>query len=655
MSDASLGDDVAAIARIDVVPTILEVICRSTGMGFAAVARVTEDRWIACAVRDQIGFGLTPGGELVVATTICDEIRDSGQRVVIDHVSEDTRYCHHPTPARYGLQSYISVPLRRVDGRFFGTLCAIDAKPARLNTPEIVGMFELFANLIALHLDAQERLAERERTLARTQLLVRLDEDLRTAAGASEALRHAADLLTSALGVTCRFVGLPASGYADDSTESSIAIPLRRDGESMMSLVVSSHGVREWQPWELDLAESVADRAWHASEKLRLARAKDDFLATLSHELRTPLNAVLGWARLLRTGTLPVEEIERALGSLERNAEAQARLVEDLLDMSRIVSGKLHLEQRQVDVATVVRDVIDEARPVAQCRKVALHAALFPPATVCGDAARLRQIVANLVSNAIKFTPAGGRVHVSLRSDDQSVELTVRDTGEGIDPRFLPFVFDRFAQADGGTTRQHAGLGLGLAVVRHLVDAHHGSITVASGGAGHGTAMVVTLPRDPTSETAHPAAGPGGPSKTLLEGIRVLVVDDDDDARQLLRVMLGQYGAEIRLAASAAFARAVLQAQQVDVLIADIGMPDEDGLTLVSTIGAMSTARAPVQCIAVTAYAGASERAAAFRAGFGWYITKPVDPAQLLSAVSAAGDRRRQDSRPASLRGDPRE
>ena len=642
MSEDSLGKDVAAIARIDVVPAILEVICRSTGMGFAAVARVTEDRWIACAVRDDIGFGLTPGGELVVATTICDEIRDSGQRVVIDDVSVDARYCDHPTPAKYGLQSYISVPLRRVDGRFFGTLCAIDPKPARLDTPEIVGMFELFANLISLHLDAQERLAERERALAHSQVLVRLDEGLRSAGDAGAALQHAVDLLGGTLGATCRFVDAALAGDAAAAGKASMAIPLRRDGEWTTSLSVSSREARDWQPWERELAQNVAERAWHTAERLRLAQAKDEFLATLSHELRTPLNAVIGWTRLLRTGSLPVEEIERALGSLERNAEAQARLVEDLLDMSRIVSGKLQLEQRRLDFATVVRDVLAEARPTAERRNVALHGGLFPSAAVCGEGARLRQVVANLVSNAIKFTPSGGHVNVGLRVHQDTVELSVDDSGAGIDPGFLPFVFDRFAQADSGMTRQHGGLGLGLAIVRHIAEAHRGSVEAASAGAGRGATFVLRLPVDLTSEHAQPStADPGHVDRILLTGMTVLVVDDDDDARHLLRVMLEQHGAAIRLAASAADARAVMADARVDVLIADIGMPEEDGVSFVRRMRAVSAGGAMPQAIAVTAYAGAREREWARQAGFGWYITKPVNPDELLSAVAAAVEQRR--------------
>ena len=643
MTTDTLADDVAAIARIDVVPSMLEVICRATGMGFAAVARVTQDRWIACAVRDEIAFGLTPGGELVVATTICDEIRDSGRHVVIDHVSSDAQFCRHPTPAMYGFESYISVPIRRVDGRFFGTLCAIDPKPARVNTPETVGMFQLFANLIALHLDAQEHLAERERSLARTQLLLQLAELLRTAATPADALGHAAELLASTLDAECRFVDLAAPiADANDPVASSMAIPLRRDVRCAASLLVSSRHARRWEAWEVELMETVADRAWYTAEKLRIARAKDEFLATLSHELRTPLNAILGWTRMLRSGTLPVDEIDQALASLERNADMQARLVEDLLDVSRIVAGKFQVERQLVDVSTVLEDLVRELGPAARARGIDMRTEPWAAAPVSGDATRLRQMLGNLMSNAIKFTQRGGRVHVGVSVNASTVELSICDTGQGIDRGFLPHVFDRFAQADAGTTREHGGLGLGLTIVRHLAEAHGGSVTAASAGPGLGATFVVSLPLSSDAE-AVPGTGsmPFHETGALLDGTQILVVDDHQDAQQLLRVMLEARGAEVRLAGSAAEAREALGRLSFDVLIADIGMPEEDGLAFMRSISAAPDPNGHVPSIAVTAYAGAAEREAALEAGFGWYLTKPIDERQLLEALAAARDRRR--------------
>jgi PAS domain S-box-containing protein len=370
-------------------------------------------------------------------------------------------------------------------------------------------------------------------------------------------------------------------------------------------------------------------------------RAKDEFLATLSHELRTPLNSMLGWSHMLRSATLPPETQHRGLESLERNAKAQAQLVEDLLDISRIVSGKLQIKSEEVNLTSVVSEAVDSARPAAAAKGVKLEFTCQPAdarIVLTGDSDRLRQIVWNLLSNAIKFTPEGGQVLVDLRHTGSVAKVIVRDTGEGIAAPFVEHVFERFRQADSTVTRRHGGLGLGLAIVRHLAEAHGGSVSAASPGEGRGATFTVRL-----AARAIPASGTNRPRRvnqpkgTALQGLRVLVVDDQPDARDLIRVVLELQGAGVTTAASAGEALHVLTHSPVDVLIADIGMPEQDGYSLIEAVRALGPARGgDVPAIAATAYATIRERARALEAGYGWHLAKPVDPDQLVAAVLTA-------------------
>jgi PAS domain S-box-containing protein len=374
----------------------------------------------------------------------------------------------------------------------------------------------------------------------------------------------------------------------------------------------------------------------------RASRMKDEFLATLSHEIRTPLNAILGWATILRSRRLGAEGAAQGLETIERSARLQAQMIDDLLDMSRIISGKLRLDVQRVDLADVLRAAAETVSPAAAAKDIRMQLVLDPQAgPVGGDPNRLQQVFWNLLSNAIKFTTKGGRVQVLLERIESHVEVSVNDTGEGIEPAFLPHVFDRFRQADATTTRRHGGLGLGLAIAKQVVELHGGTIGATSPGKGRGATFSVALPlsavqpeSEPPPERRHPA------TETLpvmseidvrLAGVRVLVVDDEPDARTLLRQLFEEHDAVVSTAASVAEAIAALQALRPDVLVSDIGMPDADGYTLIRRVRALPPeqgGRTPA--IALTAYARAEDRVRAIAAGFQHHLSKPIEPAELL-------------------------
>jgi CheY-like chemotaxis protein len=375
-------------------------------------------------------------------------------------------------------------------------------------------------------------------------------------------------------------------------------------------------------------------------------RLKDEFLAVLSHELRTPLNAILGWARMLRAGTLPEADVPRALETIERNAQAQAQLIEDLLDVSRIVSGKLRLDMRPVDIGEVIEEAVDTVRPTADARGVALTVAINHVGPVSGDGQRLQQVIWNLLTNSIKFTPQGGRIDVRVDQAASMVRLVVSDTGQGIDPEFLPHVFDRFRQASStpGQTRRK-GLGLGLAIVRHLVEAHAGTVSAASGGIGKGATFTVELPvmvgrTVLSTEPPHGYAPSALEANLSLSGVRVLVVDDDADAREMLKVALEQYGAAVRIAASAQEALQQVALEHPDVLVSDIEMPDTSGYELVRSLrhsDNQDLRRLPA--VALTAYARTEDRVKALLAGFQTHVPKPVEPAELVTVIASLAQR----------------
>jgi CheY-like chemotaxis protein len=372
---------------------------------------------------------------------------------------------------------------------------------------------------------------------------------------------------------------------------------------------------------------------------------KDEFLATLSHELRTPLSAILGWAEILRRGARDEATLRRGLETIERNARAQARLVDDLLDMSRIISGKVRLEVQAIDPASFVEAALETVGPAAQVKNIVLGKSLDPGAgAITGDPNRLQQVMWNLLSNAVKFTPAGGRVEVALERSGGDIAIRVHDSGIGIDPDFLPFVFDRFRQADASTTRRHGGLGLGLSIARQLVELQGGTIEVDSAGAGQGTTFTLRFPLRRAAAyapgKASAGAQPAGASlvdfaTADLTGVKVLVVDDAPDTLELTRQVLAGGGAVALGAGSADAALAMLESERPDVLVSDIGMPEVDGFELMRRVRRLGVAgMGNIPAIALTAFTRQQDREEALRAGFTAYLAKPVAPAELVATVA---------------------
>ena len=396
-------------------------------------------------------------------------------------------------------------------------------------------------------------------------------------------------------------------------------------------------------------AQTMTEDAEQAS------RLKDEFLATVSHELRTPLNAVLGWARMLGLKELPPARAKHAIAIIERNALALAHIIEDLLDVSRIGAGIFHLAMQPVDLVAVTRAALDAVRPVAATKNVQLAfspdlEALEP---VSGDAGRLQQVIWNLLANAIKFTPEGGRVGVFIEGSNDSMEIRVVDTGEGISPDFLPHVFERFRQADGATTRRYTGLGLGLAIVRQVVELHGGTVRAASEGAGRGATFTVRLPistgeahggRAAALGERRMAASTASPMPRLprLDALRILVVDDNPDGRALTSLLLTQAGASVQAVASVREALRMLEVERPDALVSDIGLPDEDGYALVREIRQYEAQHGGfLPAVALTGYARAEDRARIFAAGFQAHVPKPVDPVELTAALATVTHRLR--------------
>ncbi len=396
----------------------------------------------------------------------------------------------------------------------------------------------------------------------------------------------------------------------------------------------------------LDAERAARASAEHArSEAEASSRAKDEFLATVSHELRTPLNAMLGWSQLLTNNALSDEKLSHALEVIQRNVLAQSRLVEDLLDVSRIVSGQMRLDVRPIEPIRVVASAIESANPALEAKHIELEVSLDPEAgQVLGDATRVQQIVWNLLSNAAKFTASGGRVRVEVRRVGTAIEIVISDTGQGIAPDFLPFVFERFRQADGSFARRHGGLGLGLAIARHLVELHGGTITATSPGEGRGSTFTVRLPHaggrlSPTLRYGATASADFRPPSEVavpeLRGIRVLVVDDDDDSRDLVVSILEKCEAITSSACSAQQALSLIEQEVPDVLVSDIGMPGMDGYELVRAVRALPNTRAQrVPAVAVTAYARTEDKRRALAEGFQLHVAKPIEPAAFASAVA---------------------
>ena len=434
-----------------------------------------------------------------------------------------------------------------------------------------------------------------------------------------------------------------------------------------LTLLATDESGRRYTDADLTMAELLGRRVGLAVENARLytqtqaalsqvteiSRLKDEFLATLSHELRTPLNAIVGWASMLKAGTLDPAVARKGIDTIDRNAALQSRLIADILDVSRIITGKVRLNVRPVHPLTAIEQAVDTIRPTADAKGIRLETILDPSAgPISGDEERLQQILWNLLSNAVKFAPRGGRVVVRLEAVNSQVMLTVEDNGPGIEPSFLPHLFERFRQADSSSTRAHGGLGLGLAIVRHLVELHGGRIRASNREDGTGAVFTVQLPRRPVLasqapeiEQRHPAVSPEtvvAAADASLQGTRVIVVDDEEDARDLLAVSLEQSGAEVRKLAAAEEVLAQLPAYRPHVLLADIEMPGRDGYTLLQLVRRLPPDQGGLTpAIAVTAYAGVEDRIRALAAGFDLHLPKPVQLDELRTAVGRLAGHRR--------------
>ena len=406
-------------------------------------------------------------------------------------------------------------------------------------------------------------------------------------------------------------------------------------------------GVRKAADERKLLLES--ERAARAGAE-RANRMKDEFLATLSHELRTPLSSILGWAHLLRSRPPSAEELHKGLETIERNARVQTQLIEDLLDMSRITSGKVRLDVQPVLPASFIEAAVETVRPAAEAKGIRLGTMLDPSAgPVSGDPGRLQQVIWNLVNNAIKFTPSNGRVQVVLERVDSHIEISVADTGVGIEPQFLDHVFERFRQADASSTRHFGGLGLGLSIVRHLVELHGGTVRAHSAGIGKGSTFTVHLPLAAVQRPSqspprqHPAAQPSGApdfKPVDLAGLKVLVVDDQQDARELVARMLQECGAQVVMAGGAEEALRLVEQERPQVLVSDIGMPEVDGFELLKRIRALGESRGGrVPAIALTAFARSEDRTRALQRGFQVHVSKPVEAAELIATVASVAGR----------------
>jgi PAS domain S-box-containing protein len=419
-------------------------------------------------------------------------------------------------------------------------------------------------------------------------------------------------------------------------TRRLVVLPLR-EGVTAFGTISFASPLRPFDASDVTLATELAERVAIFVDRARLFRdleranrIKDEFLATLSHELRTPLNAVLGWTRMLRRGTFPPERTTSILETIERNASAQMQLVEELLDLSAMAAGGLRLNVTRVDLRDLIGGAVETVRPAAEAKSLHLGVSIDDCLDeIAGDPARLRQVLWNLLSNAVKFTPAGGTIDIKAIEGPVDIEITVHDTGPGIPADFLPHVFEPFRQADSSATRVVGGLGLGLAIVRHIVEAHGGTVTAHSGAADEGTVFSVRLPsgRPPSDQTGPPAAG-------TLRGRRVLAVDDDESTQELVATMLLMYGVSVRTAGRANQALQIFSEWHPDVLLADIAMPGEDGYELVRRIRSMPPPLGLIPAVALTAYSDPQSVQKAFAAGFDAHLAKPLEPHVLADALA---------------------
>jgi signal transduction histidine kinase/CheY-like chemotaxis protein len=444
-------------------------------------------------------------------------------------------------------------------------------------------------------------------------------------------------ILTSG-GVTTRATTYLAETLGRGGNFTLLERPVR-----MLTLVVAVRSALKTRRRQFQVKDLLASESAARAEAERASRLKDEFLSTLSHELRTPLNAIVGWAHLLKRGRVDAEQLAEGVNAIARNANVQKQLVDDLLDLSRIISGKLVLNVRTIDLAEVISAAVESVAPAANAKGIRVEVTTDRTASVVsGDAARLQQVFWNLLVNAAKFTPPGGEIRVTSRREGPRVIVQVADTGEGISPDFLPYVFERFRQADAATTRRHGGLGIGLALVKQLTELHGGSVRVQSEGVGKGATFAVELPALAAADQTAGAAteGVGALARVNLKGVRVLVVDDDADAATIAARMLQQCGAEVTTASSAPEALNALTKERPDVLLSDIGMPGMDGHELIRRVRSLPPdqgGRTPAA--AFTALARSEDRSRALRSGFQSHVPKPMDPDELVTVVASLAGR----------------
>ena len=456
--------------------------------------------------------------------------------------------------------------------------------------------------------------------------------------------------------------------YKNTQIQSVICVPLHKKGRFVSCMAVHQRVPRKWTDEEIDLVAFVANRFWESIERARLFkslhealageqdartvaersnRVKDEFLATVSHELRTPLNTILGWASLLRSGRLTESAKVKAYETLYNSSRAQAQLIDDLLDVSRIITGKFRLEVQTVGLSELIDSAVESVRPAAEAKNIRLQVIIDSHAgPVSGDPSRLQQVLWNLLSNAVKYTPKHGRVYVKLEQVNSHVEISVSDTGVGIDPTFLPRIFERFTQWEPAHHHGRAGLGLGLSIVQHIVEMHGGSVKAESDGIGHGSTFTVALPRLPVMPLAtvtERREHPGAPSAFIsldaapdLQGLRVLVVDDEPEARLLIQEVLELCGAKAEECGTASEAFERLTDRKFDILVSDIGMPEEDGYALIEKVRLLSAEEGGgIPAVALTAYARVEDRVRALKTGFQAHLPKPIEPVELAAVVAS--------------------
>ena len=564
-----------------------------------------------------------------------------------NEVIGDPRIPEQEWARQLGLVSFAGYPLL-VDGRLVGVMAMFSRH--RLSGSALDALAAV-ANSVAVGIErkrAEERVAEQARVML---TLNRIGEAVASELDREKIVHMVTDAATGLTAAASgwfdpAFRGEQVARVADTGRpggRSLLSVPVKgRDGAAIGGLIFGHPQTGAFTEEHERLAVGIASWASVALENAQLyaraqevSRAKDEFLAVLSHELRTPLNAILGWSRMLRDGHVAPARVQHAVSVIERNARLQTQLVEDLLDVSRIISGKLRLEMQPIDLPTIVHSALDAVRPATSNKQITMREVIQPGVgAVTGDAGRIEQVIWNLLANAVKFTGANGEIVIELRDAGGAAEIVVSDTGQGIAPDFLPHIFDRFRQADAGTSRAHGGLGLGLALVRALVEAHGGTVTAVSPGLGQGAVFTVRLPLQPQIAAAVPA--PSAARAQPITGLRALVVDDDADSRELLTLTLTSAGAVAIVASSVREALRLLESERPDLLLTDIGMPEQDGLDLIRIIRAMpAESGGRIPAIAVTAYASSAEKALALNAGFDRHVAKPYEPAVVLDIIAA--------------------